>query len=380
MQVREHPLTQKRDYYEVLGVARGAGEQELKSAYRKLALQYHPDRNPSDSHAAEEKFKEISEAYSVLADSQKRAVYDRFGHAGVSNAGGYSPDFNSTIFTDFSDIFGDFFGFGDIFGRGGGRSRAQRGSDLRYDLTIDFAEAASGLETKVKIPRWDQCAECSGRGSKKGSEPATCTACHGRGQIRSTQGFFTIARTCPACGGAGQVIREACPDCHGDGRVRQEKVLGLKIPAGVEDGMRLRVSGEGEAGQQGGPPGDLYVLISVRDHEFFERRASDLYCTIPISLVQATLGTEIKVPLLRGNEKLRIPEGTQPGSVFRLRGKGFPSIDGRGPGDLYVTIHVVIPRHLHRDLRRTIESLEKPLSVENKPVPHPPQRRQGRHE
>lgn len=373
-------MTQKRDYYEVLGVSRSAGEQELKSAYRKLAMQYHPDRNPSDSQAAEEKFKEISEAYGVLADAQKRAAYDRFGHAGVSNSGGYSPDFNSTIFTDFSDIFGDFFGFGDVFGRGGSRTRAQRGSDLRYDLTIDFSEAANGLETKVKIPRWEQCAACSGRGSKKGSDPVTCSACHGRGQIRSSQGFFTIARTCPQCGGAGQVIREVCPDCHGEGRVRQEKVLGLKIPAGVEDGMRLRVSGEGEAGQQGGPPGDLYVLISVREHEYFERRGSDLYCTIPISLVQATLGTEIKVPLLRGTEKLRIPEGTQTGSVFRIRGKGFPSIDGRGPGDVYVNIHVVIPRHINRDLRHTFESLEKPLSVENKPVPKPPQRRQERYD
>lgn len=373
-------MSQKRDYYEVLGVSRDAGEQELKSAYRKLALQYHPDKNPGDPQSAEEKFKEISEAYGVLADGQKRAAYDRFGHAGVGNSSGYGPDFNASIFSDFSDIFGDFFGFGDVFGRGRSGSRAKRGADLRYDLEIDFTEAAAGLETKIKIPRWEICAACNGRGGKKGSEPVTCSACNGRGQIRSTQGFFTIARTCPQCAGAGQMIREACPECQGEGRVRQEKVLGLKIPAGVEDGMRLRVSGEGEAGQQGGPPGDLYVLVSIREHPFLERRGRDLYCTIPISLVQAALGAEVKVPLLRGQERLRIPEGTQTGSVFRLRGKGFPSIDGHGPGDLYVAVHVVVPKHLNREQRRTIESLENALRVENKPLPRPAERTRGSHE
>jgi len=373
-------LSQKRDYYDVLGVSRGAGDQELKSAYRKLAIQFHPDKNPGDSAAAEEKFKEISEAYGVLADPQKRAAYDRFGHAGVSNAGGYAPDFNATTFSDFSDIFGDLFGFGDIFGRTRQGTRAKRGADLRYDLEIDFIEAATGLETKIKIPRWENCAACNGRGAKKGSEPVTCSACKGRGQIRSTQGFFTIARTCPQCAGVGQMIREACPDCHGEGRVRQEKILGLKIPAGVEDGMRLRVSGEGEAGQHGGPPGDLYVLISIREHPFFERRARDLYCTIPISIAQAVLGTEIKVPLLRGQEKLRVPEGTQTGSVFRLRGKGFPSVDGHGPGDLYVAVHVIIPKNLNREQRRALESLEGALRVENKPLPRPSERGRTSHD
>ncbi len=363
-------MTHKRDYYEILGVPRNAGEQELKSAYRKLALQYHPDRNPETKHEAEEKFKEISEAYSVLADSEKRAVYDRFGHAGLGGAGSYAPDFSSVIFSDFSDIFGDFFGFGDLFGGGRARrTRAHRGADLRYDLEIAFEEAAAGLDTKVKIPRWENCAACKGRGGKKGSEPATCSACGGRGQIRSTQGFFTIARTCPQCAGMGQVIREACPDCHGEGRVRQEKVLGLKIPAGVDDGMRLRVAGEGEAGVNGGPPGDLYVAISIHEHAFFDRRQSDLYCTIPVSVVQAAVGADIKVPTLRGQEHLRIPEGTQNGAVFRLRGKGFPSLNGRLPGDLYVTIHVVIPKHLSREQRRILESLDHALHVDNKPLP-----------
>jgi molecular chaperone DnaJ len=362
-------VNHKRDYYEVLGVSRNAGEQELKTAYRRLALQHHPDRNPDTQSEAEEKFKEISEAYSVLADADKRAAYDRFGHAGVSGSGGYAPDFNSTIFSDFSDIFSDFFGMGDVFGGGRTRRRrAQRGTDLRYELSITFEEAASGLDTKIKIPRWENCPGCNGRGAKKGSEPVACTTCGGRGQIRSTQGFFTIARTCPQCAGMGQVIREACPDCHGEGRVRREKILGLKIPAGVEDGTRLRVNGEGEAGHNGGPPGDLYVVLSVEEHPFFERRGNDLYCTVPVSVVQAALGAEVKVPTLRGHEKLRIPEGTQTGSVFRLRGKGFPSVDGRGAGDLYVTTHVVIPRRLTREQRQLLESMQHALHVENKPL------------
>jgi len=362
-------LSQKRDFYVTLGVGRNASEQEIKSAYRKLALQFHPDRNPDNPQAAGEKFKEITEAYSILIDPQKRAAFDRFGHAGVAGAGGFTPDFSSTIFADFEDIFGDFFGLGDIFGRRQGqRSRSERGADLRYDLDISFEEAANGLESKIKFPRWEACSPCGGRGAKKGSEPETCSACGGRGHTRHQQGFFTLTRTCPQCNGQGQVIRDVCPSCHGEGRMRQEKVLGIKIPAGVEDGMRLRVNGEGDTGYQGGATGDLYVVLRVREHPFFERRGNDLYCTIPISITQAALGSEIKVPTLRGQERLRIPEGTQTGSVFRIREKGLPNLDGRGQGDLYVSVHVVIPTKLTREQRRLLESLISTLQVENKPV------------
>lgn len=359
----------KRDYYEVLSVQRNCSEQELKSAYRKLALQYHPDRNPDNQQEAEEKFKEITEAYSVLADPQKRAVYDRYGHAGLGGAGGFTPDFSSTIFTDFEDILQDFFGFGDLFGGGRGRrTRAARGADLRYDLELKFEEAAEGLETKIKIARWESCAACHGTGARKGSSPVTCPACGGHGQVRHQQGFFTMTRTCSRCRGRGQVIREACTDCGGEGRTRQEKVLGIKIPPGVDDGTRLRVTGEGEAGLHGGPAGDLYVILKVSDHAFFERQGDDLYCTIPISIAQAALGTELKVPTLRGNEPLRLPEGTQSGSVFRLRGKGMPSVDGRGAGDLYVNIQVHIPTNLSREQRRLVESLGASVRIENKPL------------
>jgi molecular chaperone DnaJ len=362
-------MSEKRDYYAVLGVGRDASEQEVKSAYRKLAMQFHPDRNPDNTAEATEKFKTITEAYSVLADPQKRAAYDRYGHAGVSGSGGFSPDFSSTIFTDFEDLFGDFFGIGDPFGRRAGRrTRAEPGSDLRYDLEISFDEAARGLDTKIKIPRREVCPSCSGRGAKKGTEPVTCSACGGRGQVRTQQGFFTLSRTCPQCGGAGQMIKEPCTTCYGEGRVRQEKVLGIKIPAGVDDGMRLRVSGEGEAGMLGGLPGDLYVVLKVREHPFFERRGNDLYCTIPISVAQAALGTEIQAPTLQGHERLRIPEGTQPGSVFRIRGMGLPSLEGRGKGDLYISVQVVVPTHLTREQRRLIDMLHGSTRVENKPV------------
>jgi molecular chaperone DnaJ len=361
---------QKRDYYEVLGVRRNAADQEIKSAYRKLALQYHPDRNPDSKDESTEKFKEITEAYSVLADPQKRAMYDRYGHAGVSGsaAAGALPDFSSTIFSGFEDIFGDLFGFGGVFGRARGRRAAQRGADLRYDLEISFEEAAAGLDTKIKIPRWETCSSCSGRGTKKGSVPVTCEACGGRGQIRHQQGFFTLTQTCPQCQGMGQVIRDPCPTCHGEGRLRQERVLGIKIPAGVEDEMRLRVGGEGEAGTHGGPPGDLFVVLHVREHPYFERQGNDLYCEIPVSIAQAALGSEIKVPTLQGQERLQIPEGTQPNAVFRLRGKGLPSVDGRAQGDLYVRVHVVIPNHLTRDQRRLVEMLGAAVRIENKPL------------
>ena len=358
----------KRDYYEVLGVDREASEQAIKSAYRRLAMQHHPDRNPDNKEEAEEKFKEITEAYSVLADSQKRAAYNHFGHAGVSSPGGWTPDFSSTIFSDFEDLFGDFFGFGG-FGRSSQqRRRASRGADLRYDLEISLEEAAQGLETKIKIPRTESCSDCRGTGAKKGSGPINCPACAGRGQIRHQQGFFTIARTCPQCQGMGQVIRDACPVCRGKGHVQQEKVLGLKIPAGVEEGTRLRVSGEGEAGSMGGPHGDLYVVLRVREHPYFDRQGNDLYYTIPISMTQAILGAEIKAPTLRGQERLRIPEGTQNGMVFRLRGSGMPSLDGRRQGDLYVRVYVVTPTGLSREQQRLIELLNSAVRVENRPM------------
>ncbi len=361
-------MNNKRDYYEVLGIDRRASDQEIKSAYRKLAMQHHPDRNPENKEEAEERFKEITEAYGVLADSQKRAAYNQFGHAGVSSTGGWSPDFSSTIFSDFEDLFGDFFGFGG-FGRGAHqRRRASRGADLRYDLEISLEEAARGLETKIKIPRSETCSDCHGTGAKKGSEPVTCPACGGRGQIRHQQGFFTVSRTCSQCRGMGQVMREACPSCRGKGQVQQEKVLGLKIPAGVEEGTRLRVSGEGEAGSMGGPHGDLYVVLRVREHPYFDRQGNDLYYTIPISIAQATLGAEVKVPTFRGQERLRIPEGTQNGTVFRLRGSGMPSVDGRRQGDLYVSVYVVTPTGLSREQRRMFEMLNPAVRVENRPL------------
>jgi len=362
-------LKQKRDYYEVLGIGREASDQEIKSAYRRLAMQHHPDRNPESQEEAEEKFKEITEAYSVLADAQKRAVYDRYGHTAASGGAGWSPDFTSTIFSDFEDIFGDLFGFGDAFGRSGRtRGRTPGGIDLRYDLEIGLEEAAAGMETKIKIPRWESCPDCEGTGAKKGTRPANCPACGGRGQLRHQQGFFTVTRTCPQCQGMGQVIRDLCSNCRGEGRVNAERVLNLKIPPGVDDGTRLRVAGEGGVAARGSAPGDLYVILKVREHPFFERRGNDLHCTIPVSISQATLGAEILVPSLRGQERLRIAEGTQSGSVFRLRGLGMPILEGRSHGDLYITVFVVTPSRLSREHRRWLEILAPFVRVDNKPL------------
>lgn len=366
-------MKQKRDYYEILGVGRGATDQEIKSAYRRLALQHHPDRNPESKEESEERFKEITEAYSVLADADKRVAYDRFGFAGVGGAGAGAPDFSSTIFSGFEDLFGTFFDMEDLFGRGRGRrTRAERGADLRYELELSFQEAASGLDTKIKIPRGETCSSCRGTGSRNGSQLANCQACGGRGQVRYSQGFFTVSRTCPQCGGIGQVNRNPCSDCHGEGRVRREKVLGIKIPAGVDAGTRLRISGEGEAGRHGGPPGDLYVVLNVKPHSYFERRGDDLYVKIPLSVTQAALGTEFRVPTLQGTQKIKIPEGTQPGAVFRLRGLGMPVLNGRGHGDLYVSIDVIIPARLSREQRRLLESLAPSVHVDNKPVERTP--------
>ena len=353
----------KRDYYEVLGVARGASDPEVKSAYRKLALQFHPDRNPNNPDA-EEKFKEASEAYAVLADGEKRALYDRFGHAGVNGGGGVDP----TVFQDFSDIFGDFFGFGDIFGQGSRRqSRSQRGADLREDVTLEFEEAVFGTETKVTVRRHETCDACSGSGAAPGKAPAPCRSCAGRGQVRYQQGFFSIARTCPTCQGMGSVITDPCPKCKAQGRVLRQRTVDAKVPAGVEDGTRIRFTGQGESGLSGGPPGDLYVVLHVKEHPFFEREGNDLHCVIPVSFTQAALGAELMVPTLEGEHTLKVPEGTQSGSAFRIRGKGVPVLNARGKGDLFVEIRVQTPTKVSKQQRELLQELEGIVQVENKP-------------
>ncbi|MEC9406277.1 MAG: molecular chaperone DnaJ [Abyssibacter sp.] len=327
----------KRDYYEVLGVSRDAGADELKKAYRRLAMKNHPDRNPGDADA-ESRFKEASEAYEVLSDDQKRAAYDRYGHEGVSGAagGGFGGG------AGFGDIFGDV--FSDIFGGGG--ARAARGADLRYDLPVDLEEAVNGVEKAIHIPTWDDCETCDGSGAKPGTKPKTCPTCQGAGQIRMQQGFFSVQQTCPTCRGRGEVIADACRDCSGRGRVEGEKTLSVKIPPGVDTGDRIRLTGEGEAGERGAPPGDLYVQINVRAHDVFERDGNDLRCAVPLSFVTAALGGDIEVPTLKGRATLKIPEGTQSGRTFRLRGKGAPSVRGAGVGDLLCTVRIETPVNL----------------------------------
>ncbi len=360
----------KRDYYDVLGVPRDAGDQDIKSAYRKLALKHHPDRNPGDVEA-EEKFKEAAEAYAVLADPEKRSAYDRFGHAGVSSAGG-AGGFDPTIFADFGDIFGglrDIFGFGDLFGGGGRRGGPQRGSDLRYDLEITFEESANGMETAIQIPRQEACEACKGTGAAAGSSPTVCPQCGGRGQIRYQQGFFTVAQTCRQCGGAGRVITKPCTECRGHGQVARQRKLTVRIPAGIANGQRLRLYGEGEGGQAGGPAGDLYVVVHVQDHPVFRREGDDLLCRVPVTFPIVALGGEISVPTLNGPEKLTIPEGTQSGQVFRLRGKGMPSVSGRGRGDLHVAIDVRTPKKLTKEQRHLLEQLAKSMPVEKLKAP-----------
>ena len=365
------PRSQPRDFYEVLGVPKASSADEIKSAYRKSALQWHPDRNPANKEEAEVRFRECTEAYSILSDPQKRQIYDTYGHAGLAGAGAQT-DFNGAIFQDFHDIFGDFFGFEDLFGGGGGRrsgrSRVQRGSDMRYDMSLTFEEAAAGITTKIRVPRQEYCESCNGTGAKKGTGVAACQACGGRGQLVYQQGFFTINRTCPSCQGVGQIIKERCPDCRGQGRVDRERTIELRIPPGVDTGTRLRVQGEGEAGPNGGPAGDLYVVLEVKEHSFFERRGADLYCTIPLSIAQASLGTELQVPGLNGEERLKIPEGTQSGAVFRIKGKGLADPHGGGRGDLYYHVRVLTPTKLTREQRKLMEQLHATLKVDNKPA------------
>jgi molecular chaperone DnaJ len=335
-------MTGKRDYYEVLGVARDAALQEIKSAYRKLAVRFHPDRNPGDA-AAEESFKEAAEAYAVLSDAEKRARYDRFGHraTGGPAAGGFDP----TVFADFSDILGDLFGFGDAFGGGRrrGRSPAQSGADLRYDLRIEFEEAVFGKEVTLRIPRLESCETCDGSGSASGKPPVPCATCGGRGQVRFSQGFFTVARTCPQCRGEGAIVVEPCPDCRGAGRVEQERTLQLRIPPGVDTGARLRLTGEGEHGRAGGPSGDLYVVIEVEDHERYLRRGADVLTVETISFSEAVLGATLEVETLHGPDKVRLPAGTQYGHQVALRGKGIPHLGRSSHGDHVVEIAIDVP-------------------------------------
>jgi len=343
----------KLDYYEVLGVSRGATDQELKSAYRKLAMQYHPDKNSGDKDS-EEKFKEISEAYKVLSNPETRAAYDRFGHAGVGTSAA-SGAWGAADFGGFEDILGDL--FSDIFGGGrqGRRGGPQRGADLRYDLEITLEQAYVGYKTSVDIPRMEPCVTCSGSGAAPGSEPVICSTCGGVGQVRFQQGFFSVSRTCSHCRGAGRVILNHCKDCKGAGRIEKTHQIEIKIPAGVDTGARLRLAGEGEAGPGGGPHGDLYIVIHVQEHDIFERQGNNLYVSVPITFSQAALGAEIRVPTLDTDETLSIPEGTQTGTIFKLKGKGMVSLQGSGRGDLFVVTTILTPSRLTREQRKLLE-------------------------
>lgn len=350
----------KQDYYEILGVPRNAGEEEIKKAYRQMALKHHPDRNPGDKEA-EEKFKEASEAYEVLRDPEKRSLYDQFGHDGLKGMGFRGFAGFEDIFSSFSDIFDDFFGFG--FGDRSGRRRAhaRRGADLRYDLSISFRDAAFGKEKEIEIEKHEVCETCSGTGVKPGKSKQICPSCGGKGQIAHTQGFFTISSTCSRCHGQGEIITHPCKDCRGSGVVVKPKRLKVKIPAGVETGIRLKLSGEGEAGERGGPPGDFYVVLHVEPDSFFERQGNDVLCQIPISFTQAALGAKIEVPTLNGHEKISLPAGTQTGQIFIIRGAGIPHLHGRGRGDEMVQVVVKTPAKLSR---RQVKLFEELASLE----------------
>ena len=352
----------KRDYYEILEVAKTANETEIKSSYRRLAMKFHPDRNPGDE-LAEGKFKECAEAYAILADAEKRSLYDRFGHAGVKSAAGGGAGFDPSVFQefgDFADILGNMFGFGDMFG-GRRRGGPQRGADLRYDLEISFEESAKGAETSIQIPRQETCEKCSGSGSAPGSTASNCPQCKGQGQVRYQQGFFTVARTCPQCRGAGKIITKPCVECRGAGRIARDRKITVKIPAGIATGQQLRLMGEGEAGTGGGPAGHLYVVVHVHEHAFFRRDGVNLFCEIPVNFTTVTLGGEIQVPTLDGDETVKVPEGTQTGTTLRLKNRGMPDVNGRGRGDLFATVQVQTPRKLTRDQRKLIEELAKAL-------------------
>ncbi|MFZ9961875.1 MAG: molecular chaperone DnaJ [Burkholderiales bacterium] len=354
----------KRDFYEVLGVNRDVADGDLKKAYRKLAMKYHPDKNP-DNAKAEEQFKEVKEAYEVLSDPQKRAAYDQYGHAGVDSSSGMGA--GGAGFGGFSDAFGDI--FGDIFGggRSGGRSNVYRGADLRYNLDISLEDAARGTEIKIRVPAMETCGTCSGKGAKPGTEPVTCGTCRGQGQVRMSQGFFSIAQTCPDCHGSGKVIKTPCGDCHGQGRIKRQKTLSVKIPAGVDESDRIRLSGEGEAGVNGGPAGDLYVVIQIKPHNVFSRDGNDLHCEMPISFGTAALGGEITIPTLDGSAKLKIPPETQTGRAFRLRGKGVKGVRSSAYGDLMCHVVVETPVNLTERQRELLAELE---DISSEDMPH----------
>jgi molecular chaperone DnaJ len=364
--------TMKMDYYEVLSVERTATDAELKVAYRKLAMQFHPDRNPNNPEA-EERFKQCSEAYQVLTDPDKRAAYDRYGHAGVSGAGPAGFNGGGNPFQgqgDLGDIFGDL--FGEMFNMGGSgnrrASRAQRGRDLKFDMRLEFEEAVFGVEREITIRRAEVCEDCSGSGSEGGKQPETCQQCGGRGQIRTQQGFFSVARTCPVCSGTGSIVRNPCKTCKGDARLQREHKILVKVPAGVEQDTRIRYSGEGDAGRFGGPAGDLYVVLEVKAHKFFERDGDDLHCVIPVSFPQAALGTEIELTTLEGKETLKVPEGTQSGKEFKLKGKGVPHLNSHGKGDLIVEVRVQTPSKLNKQQKELMKQLAETMTVENAPT------------
>src|SRR5689334_7676705 len=357
----------KRDYYEVLGVGRDCDDQSLKASYRKLALAHHPDRNPGDKHA-EEKFKEAAEAYSVLSDPQKRAAYDRFGHQGVASAAG--GGFDASGFPDLSDILNEMFGFGDVFNSGSRqqrRSRPQRGEDLRYDLEISFEDSMRGLAVDIQVPRMEECGRCKGKGAEPDDGVVTCPMCRGRGEVIYQQAFLSVRRTCTQCGGRGQIIRRPCKECRGQGYQRRERKLKVNIPAGVDNGTRLRLSGEGQPGVNGGPPGDLYVVVAVKEHPIFERQAYDLHCTVPINVSQAALGTDVDLLTFDGLQTVKIPEGTQAGSRVKLRGLGVPHLQSNGRGDLFVQVNVKVPPKLTREQKKLFEQLRDTLPAENEP-------------
>lgn len=358
-------MATKRDYYETLGVPKNASDEEIKKSYRKLAMKHHPDRNHGDtSKDAEAKFKEVKEAYEMLSDGQKRAAYDQYGHAGVDPNMRGGP--GAEGFGGFAEAFGDI--FGDVFGGGGGRGgrtssgrQVFRGSDLSYAMEITLEEAAEGKTTEIRIPTWDECDTCHGSGAKPGTKPITCTTCHGAGAVQMRQGFFSVQQTCPTCHGSGKIIPEPCTVCHGQGKIKRNKTLEVKIRAGIDDGQRMRVTGSGEPGVNGGPPGDLYIEIRLKKHEIFERDGDNLHCVVPVSMTTAALGGEINVPTLKGAAAIDIPEGTQSGKQFRLRGKGIKGVNSSYPGDLYCHVRVETPVKLTEHQRKVLKELDESL-------------------